>query len=296
MYERYFGLRERPFKLTSNPRYFLLTAKHAEALSALQYGISSRMGIVVLVGEAGTGKTTVVRAALSSQPAESRFVLINNPLLSTDDFFRLLVDGFGLSAAAAASKPRLLAELTGTLDAGYQSGMPCGLIVDEAHALPHDLLEQIRLLANIECDEDKLLPVVLVGQPELGDRLNEPHLRQLKQRVSLRCTLDKLNMTETAAYVAGRISVAGGDGAAIFSRAAVDAIYRGSGGIPRVISVICENALVTAFGADERPISDWTIRAVCADLDLEPAGTPDPRTLASAGIAGSGDGAQPSDQ
>jgi general secretion pathway protein A len=268
MYERYYGLRQRPFNLTSNPRYLLLTAAHAEALSSLQYGISSRIGIIVLVGEAGTGKTTVIRAAMASQPAGGHFVVMNNPLLSRGEFFQHLAEGFGLSDEAAASKTRFLSELTQALRASVGSGRQTGLIVDEAHALPYEILEEIRLLANIETDEEKLLPVVLAGQPELGDRLNNPDLRQLKQRVALRCSLRTLRPRETAAYVAGRIGVAGGDPAKIFTAEAVQLIHKDSGGVPRTISVICDNALVTGFAADQRPIDVDTVREVCRDLDL----------------------------
>lgn len=268
MYERYYGLRQRPFNLTSNPRYLLLTSAHAEALSSLQYGISSRLGIIVLVGEAGTGKTTVIRAAMASQPPGAQFVVMNNPLLSRTEFFQHLAQGFGLTDAAVGSKTRFLSELTQVLEESVLSGNQTALIVDEAHALPYEILEEIRLLANIETDEEKLLPVVLAGQPELGNRLNNPDLRQLKQRVALRCSLRALTLKETAAYIAGRIGVAGGDAANIFTGKAVQLIHRYSRGVPRTISVICDNALVTGFAADERPIDVGTVRDVCRDLDL----------------------------
>lgn len=269
MYERFYGLPERPFSLTSNPRYLLLTTAHAEALSTLQYGLSSRRGIVVMIGEAGTGKTTVIRAAIASLPAGGRFVTMNNPILRRSEFFQHLADGFGLSPVASTSKTRFLAELTKTLEASLRSGEQTALIVDEAHALPPDILEEIRLLANIETDEDKLLPVVLAGQPELADVLNRPELRQLKQRVAMRCSLGPLSLKETAAYIAGRIRVAGGDPATIFSPDAVELIHVCSGGVPRTISVICDNALVTGFAADERPVSRRTVQDVCRDLDLK---------------------------
>src|SRR6266571_2587720 len=140
MYERYYGLRQRPFNLTSNPRYLLLTPPHAEALSSLQYGISSRIGITVLLGEAGTGKTTVVRAALASQPAAGHFVQLNNPLLSRSEFFQHLVQGFGLSDEAAGSKTRFLSELTRALEEIVANGRQTGLVIDEAHALPYEIL------------------------------------------------------------------------------------------------------------------------------------------------------------
>jgi general secretion pathway protein A len=269
MYERFYGLRQRPFNLTSNPRYLLLTSAHAEALSSLQYGISSRLGIIVLIGEAGTGKTTVIRAAMAAQPLGAQFVVMNNPLLSRTEFFQHLAQGFGLSDDAVVSKTRFLSELTHVLEERALSGHQTALIVDEAHALPYEILEEVRLLANIETDEDKLLPVVLAGQPELGDRLNKPDLRQLKQRVALRCSLRTLTLRETAAYVAGRIGVAGGDAVKLFTGEAVQLIHRYSRGVPRTISVICDNALVTGFAADERPIDVETIREVCRDLDLK---------------------------
>ena len=268
MYERYYGLRERPFNLTSNPRYLLLTPTHTEGLSALQCGISSRRGIIVLVGESGTGKTTVIRAAVASQ-TDACFVLINNPLLTRSEFLQHLAEGFGLSDQAATSKPRFLSELTRMLETNLRNGGQAALIVDEAHVLPDEILEEIRLLANIETDEYKLLPVVLAGQPELADRLNSPTLRQLKQRVALRCSLGALQIKETAAYIAGRIRVAGGNPVTLFTPEAVELVHQCSKGLPRTISVICDNALVTGFAADERPVGRNTVLEVCRDLDIE---------------------------
>ena len=268
MYERHYGLRERPFSLTSNPRYLLLTSAHSEALSTLQYGISSRRGIIVVTGEAGTGKTTVIRAAVTPHPSGSRFVFVNNPLLTRSEFFEHLVEGFGLSEEATASKSLFLSELTERLEVSLRNGHRTALIVDEAQALPCEILEEIRLLANIETDEDKLLPVVLAGQPELADRLNEPSLRQLKQRVALRCALGPLQVKETAAYIAGRIRVAGGEPAKLFTGAAVELIHRCSRGVPRTINVICDNALVAGFAAAECPVGHKTVAEVCRDFDL----------------------------
>jgi general secretion pathway protein A len=268
MYEHYYGLRERPFSLTSNPRYLLLTSAHAEALSALKYGMNHRVGIIVLVGEAGTGKTTVIRAAMASRITGGSVVLLNNPILDRHEFFEHLVHGFGLSEEAARSKTRFLSELTRKLEGSLRSGILAALIIDEAHALPHEILEEIRLLANMETDDQKLLPVVLAGQPELGECLNGACLRQLKQRVALRCSLRPLQITETAAYIAGRIRVAGGDAATMFTSEAVELVHERSQGVPRTISVICDNALLTGFAADQRPIGRDTVLEVCRDLDL----------------------------
>lgn len=269
MYEAFYGLRERPFDLTSNPRFLLLTGKHREALSNLQYGLMSRRGLTVLVGEVGTGKTTLVRAVV--QEFENRGAIIgylNNPTLTRDEFYEFLAAAFALPPAAAVSKTRLLVELADLLRARHAVGALTGLVIDEAQALPDFLLEEVRLLANIETDAVKLFPIVLAGQPELADRLNQPSLRQLKQRVALRCQLDALDAKETAEYVAGRIRVAGGNGVLVFTRQAVDAIHERSGGIPRLISVICDNALISGFAADRRPVSCDIVEDVCRDFDL----------------------------
>jgi len=270
MYERYFGLLERPFDLTANPRFLFLTTAHREALSTLQYGITAQKGLTVLIGEAGTGKTTLVRAALESlRRTNSRAIYLNNPTLTRQEFVEFLAEQFGLSPDSARSKTRFLSEVTHVLTERQRHGSPTALLVDEAQSLPDELLEEIRLLSNIETATEKLLPIVLVGQPELASRLNDVHLRQLKQRVALRCALHPLDLRETAAYVAKRLRIAGGDSAAIFTREAIEAIYEASAGIPRTISVICDNALVSAFALDRRPVDLDIVADVCRDFDLE---------------------------
>ena len=269
MYESFFGLCERPFDLTPNPRYLVLTSGHAEALSNLEYGISSRKGITLLSGEAGSGKTTVIRTALSRQPSRVHCVYLHNPALTRREFVEMLATQFGLSANAKVSKTALLIELEELLRARSTSGEITVLVVDEAQSLPLDLLEEIRLLANIETNDEKLLSVIMAGQPELGVRLNDQALRQLKQRVALRCDLRPLTLQETAAYVAGRIRIAGGVGAHVFSREAVVLIHERSSGIPRTISVIADNALLTAFAIGLRPVNGPTVREVCRDFDLD---------------------------
>ena len=271
MYERFYGLKERPFDLTANPRYLFLTAKHREALSHLQYGVAGRKGITVLIGEAGTGKTTLVHAALESKRGHNTFVVhMSNPVLTRGEFIEFLAFAFGLRPDAHTSKTRFLLELTRVLVDRQTSGAGAALVIDEAQCLPHELLEEIRLLSNLETAVDKLLPVVLVGQPELADRLNEPSLRQLKQRVALRCMLPPLDAAETVSYVATRVQIAGGDHRELFTAAAVETMYEYSGGIPRTISVICDNALVSGFAADEKPVSRQTVLEVCRDFDLSP--------------------------
>jgi type II secretory pathway predicted ATPase ExeA len=189
MYEQFYGLGELPFDLTPNPRYLLLTPGHREALSNLEYGLSSAKPVTVLVGEAGTGKTLLLRTAVESERCRNvRCVHVNNPTLTRSEFVEILARAFGLSAQAAGSKATLLAELEQVLRERRARGEITALLVDEAQSLGAELLEEIRLLANIESATEKLLPLVLAGQPELGARLDAPQLRQLKQRIALRCT------------------------------------------------------------------------------------------------------------
>jgi type II secretory pathway predicted ATPase ExeA len=282
MYEEFFGLRERPFELTPDPRFLMLTARHREALCNLQYGMAARKGITVLVGEAGTGKTTLVRRAL--QKLDGKSIYLNNPAMTREEFFEFMAASFELSDRAAKSKAAMLIECERLLVEKSQRKELTVLVIDEAQSLPYELLEEIRLLANIETASEKLLPVILAGQPELADRLNEPSLRQLKQRVALRCELAALSVQETAAYIVGRVRVAGGDGAQLFSRQAITIIHQHSGGIPRTISVICDNALVSAFALGRQTVGQDIVREVCRDFDFGGAG---PARTSSASSQGS---------
>ena len=268
MYETFFGLSERPFDLTPNPRFLVLTRVHREALSNLEYAIASRKGLTVLLGEAGSGKTTLIRAAIERQPERVHCVHLNNPALTRTEFVEMLAHHLGLSDKAAASKAVLLTELEELLRRRHASGEVTVLIVDEAQSLPLELLEEVRLLANIETNDEKLVCVIMAGQPELATRLNESALRQLKQRVALRCELRPLTLHETAADLAGRIKEAGGQGARVFTREAVTLMHERSGGVPRTLNVIADNALVTAFAANRRPVASDTIIEVCRDFDF----------------------------
>jgi len=269
MYESFYGLRERPFELTPNPRFLLMTSHHREALTTLEYGLSARTGVVLLTGEAGTGKTTIVHAALQSQETrQSLAVYLNNPSLTRAEFIEFLAAGFGLSPEAARSKTRCLSELTDALAARHSAGMMAALIIDEAQCLPDALLEEVRLLANIESASEKLLSIILAGQPEVAARLNRPALRQLKQRIGLRCALTALTVQETAAYIAARVRTAGGDATSLFTPEAVETIHERSAGIPRTVSVICDNALVSGFALDQRVIDRSIVLEVCEDFDF----------------------------
>ncbi len=269
MYEDYYGLRERPFDLTPNPRFLLLTPNHQEALTNLHYGIAQRKGVTAVLGPAGTGKTTLVRMAVARIVDEGgRCLTLNNPTLSRSEFVQLLARGFDLSPKAAGSKTLMLSELEAQLRRFHQAGVNTALVIDEAQALSDELLEEVRLLVNLETDTEKLLPVVLTGQAELADRLGQPGCAALKQRIALRCRLLPLTASETAQYVEFRLRTAGGDPGRTFTRRAIDLIHQRSGGIPRTISVICDNALMSGFALDQRPIGRDLVLEVCRDLDF----------------------------
>jgi type II secretory pathway predicted ATPase ExeA len=292
MYESFYGLRERPFDLTPNPRFLFMTGQHREALTTLEYGLSRRTGIALLVGDAGTGKTTIVHAALQADSVRrSHVVYLNNPALTRTEFVEFLAAGFGLSAAAAASKTRCLAELTEVLATRHAAGTMAALIIDEAQCLPDGLLEEIRLLANIESAAEKVLSIILAGQPELAARLNHPSLRQLKQRIGLRCALEPLTAAETNSYISARVRTAGGDAASVFTPDAIQTIHDRSGGIPRTISVICDNALVSGFALDRRPVDRAIVLEICRDFDF--ADTSDEPRDAAASLAAPKDGSSP---
>jgi general secretion pathway protein A len=272
MYQQFYGFRDLPFELTPNPKYLFLTKQHREALSTLVYGLSSAKGVTALIGEAGTGKTTLLHAALQSEQCRHvSCVYLVNPTLTRSEFVEVLSNQFGLSERAARSKAVMLQELDGVLRERRARGQLTALLVDEAQSLSNELLEEIRLLANSETATEKLLSLVLAGQPELKDRLNEIGLRQLKQRVTLRCEMTPFALQDTAAYIAWRIRTAGGEAAKVFTREAVILIHERSGGIPRTISVICDNALLTGFGLGRQPIDREMVLEVARDFDLHEA-------------------------
>jgi general secretion pathway protein A len=277
MYERFYGLQERPFDLSPNPRFLCFTPQHREALAHLEYGLAGRPGVTVLVGEAGTGKTTLVRKALQASNDSSTIVHLTNPTLTRTEFFEYLASSFGFSSEAGSSKTQFLRELAEALS--DDSSPRLALVVDEAQSVPYELLEEIRLLTNAESAGGRSIAVVLAGQPELGRRLDEARLRQLKQRVVLRCELTPLSLKDTAAYIHARVRTAGGEATQLFTRDAVIAIHQHSAGIPRVISVICDNALVNGFAADQKPVGANTVHEVCKSLSLpfnEPPKVPGP--------------------
>jgi type II secretory pathway predicted ATPase ExeA len=271
MYEQYYGLRERPFDLSPDPRFLFLSKGHREALMHLRYGLTGRPGVTVLFGEAGTGKTTLVRAALQAAGGHNAMIVhLSNPTLTRLEFYEYIASGFAFGPDATTSKSAFLRELERTLASRAADGGVLALVVDEAQSLPHELIEEVRLLTNTESN-GRSVAVALVGQPELAGRLNEPQLRQLKQRIALRCELPPLGLRDTAAYIAARVRVAGGNADALFTREAVTAIHEHSGGIPRVTSVICDNALVCGLAADTKPVNRALILDVCRDFAIGPS-------------------------
>jgi len=286
VYERFYGFREAPFELTSNPRFLFFTAQHREALSNLEYGLSVAKPVTVLIGEAGTGKSTLLRAALASEMCRHvTCVFIDNPMLTRAEFFETLASRFDVGENAQSSKATLLGRIEWIVRSRQSRREITALVVDEAQALPDEILEEIRLLANLETPTSKLLPVVLAGQPELAARLNDPRLRQLKQRIALRCELKPLDLPDTAAYIASRIRTAGGDPANIFTREAVTLIHEFSHGLPRTISVMCDNALLSGFALDRRPVDGDIVREVCRDFDLRVAAAIPPAGPQPAAVA-----------
>ncbi len=282
MYQRFYGLRELPFELTPNPKFLFLTPRHKEALSNLQYGVSSAKSLTVLVGEAGTGKTTLLRAVLESEEnTRVQWVYLNNPLLTREDFVRTLAKRFGLGREAGLSKSAFVEGLERALVERRACGETTVLVVDEAQSLSYELLEEIRLLANIETSTEKLLVVILAGQPEFAERLNEPGLRQLKQRVALRCEIAPFQISETAAYIGSRIRTAGGE-AQLFTREAVMAIHEHSRGIPRTINVICDNSLLSAFALGRPQVDREIVLEVVRDFDFRSDAAAERRPVAPA--------------
>ncbi len=269
MYERFYGLRERPFDLAPNPKFLFLSARHDEALTHLRYGLSGRPGITLLIGDAGTGKSTLISAALKGDHVgRSRVAMVSNPTLTRMEFYSYLAEAFGFSKEAAVSKSTFLHETEAGIDACHAEGGVLALIVDEAQSLSHELLEELRLLTNTEGRSNRSLALLLVGQPELGDRMNDTSLRQLKQRVALRATLAAFTLKESAGYIAARITVAGGRPNQLFTRDAIMAIHDAAKGVPRTISVICDNALVTGFATNAQPVGADIVAEVCRDFDL----------------------------
>ena len=276
MHEEYYGFVEKPFSLTPDPKYLYKSESHANAFDLLQYAIRRREGFVVVTGDIGTGKTTLCRAILEQLDRKTFTALVLNPFLSEEDLLRLILQDFGVVSRAEIKRGRLdgvsKQELIETLNEFLLSLLPLRagalLIIDEAQNLPLQVLEQIRILSNLETDKEKLLQIVLVGQLNLKDQLRSPELRQLDQRVSIRYELKPLTREETSAYVAHRLTIAGGGAAVSFSPKALDLVHRFTSGIPRLINLVCDRALLGGYSARSNRITPEMVGAAAAGLDL----------------------------
>jgi type II secretory pathway predicted ATPase ExeA len=270
MYLNHYGLTEPPFGLTPDPKFIFKTESYLEALSTIKYGVEESKGIIIVVGEVGTGKTTTLRSAIQHFGRHVQSAYIFNPSLTGTEFFEQICGNFSLGLSRTASKPERLDALGRLLTQRHAQGLRTALIIDEAHGLPEELLEEVRLLVNFETSSEKLLQVILCGQPELSAQLNRPDLRQLKQRVSLRCSLKPLTPFEVNEYIRFRLKVAGATRVNLFEPEAVALISRISQGVPRVINNICDNALLYGFSSDCSVVGADLVQEVIQTLDLGP--------------------------
>ena len=276
MYEEYYGFGEKPFSLTPDPKFLYRSETHANAFDLLQYAIRRREGFVVITGDIGTGKTTLCRAMLDELDRRTFTALVLNPFLSEEDLLRLILQEFGVVSRDEVKRGRLAnvtkQDLIDTLNDFLLSLLPLGasalLVVDEAQNLPLQVLEQIRILSNLETDKEKLLQVVLVGQLNLQTLLRSPEMRQLDQRVSIRYELKPLTRRETAAYVEHRLMVAGAANAVRFTTRALDLVHRHSGGTPRLINLICDRALLGGYAERTNRIEPDLVVRAAENLDL----------------------------
>src|SRR5229473_2037233 len=276
MYEDYYGFAEKPFSLTPDPKYLYRSQSHANAFELLQYAIRRREGFVVVTGDIGTGKTTLCRALLEQIDRTTFTALVLNPFMSEEDLLKRILQDFGVISRdemkagrlADVTKQELIDVLYDFLLGLIPLKASAVLIIDEAQNLPLQVLEQIRILSNLETDKEKLLQIILVGQLNLKTLLRSPQLRQLDQRVSIRYELKPLDIETVAAYVAHRLTIAGGSASVAFTAKALARVHRFSGGIPRLINLICDRALLAGFSARASRITHDMVKRAAKSLDL----------------------------
>ncbi len=269
MYKSFFGLKESPFNANPDPRFLYLTSQVEEALTGLMYGIQTRKGFITLTGEVGTGKTTLVNRLLDwLHHRRARTAFLFNSRMNTNQLFDFILAEFDISCDSR-SKSQQLMKLNQWLLDRYRAGETVVLILDEAQNLTFPVLEEVRLLTNLETATDKLLQIVLSGQPELEDKLKLPELRQLRQRIMLRCKTTPLSKEQTHDYILKRLKIAGAGDQLIFSPEAMDAIHIYSLGIPRVVNLLCEHSLVNAYVDQQRPIKSKVVEDVAREFQLD---------------------------
>jgi general secretion pathway protein A len=270
MYKAFYNLKRNPFEITPDPSFLFPTKRHNEALAALYYGVRRRKGFVVLTGEVGTGKTLLLRCLLQllKQSEDVAYAYVFNGRLSPVEFLQYVAGDFGLPGSGK-NKSELLLQLASYVISRSQKRLTTVLVVDEAHHLSTDILEEIRLLTNLETTSEKLLQILLVGQPELDDKLDSVELRQLKQRIALRSHLAALDLDETRGYIERRLQLAGSPNPSVlFPQDAVVRVYRHSRGFPRLINTICENGLIAAYACQAFQVSPEIVDAIAKDFRL----------------------------
>ena len=265
MYSEFFGLNEKPFSITPDPRYLYMTNRHSDALAHLIYGIRESGGFIQLTGEVGTGKTTLIRSLLEQMPEAAKLAVILNPNLSALEFLAAICVELNIELPEQHTRSSLITALNRYLLQAHAEGIRVVLIVDEAQTLDAELLEQVRLLTNLETTRQKLLQIILIGQPELRDLLARPDMRQIAQRITGRFHLEPLSRAETGAYVQHRMRVAGAQHE-VFTAGAVRELFRRSGGIPRLINVVADRALLAAYTIDSPRISGRLVRRAAAEV------------------------------
>ena len=290
MYHHYFGLSEAPFSIAVNPRYLFMSARHRDALAHLLYGVGSGGGFILLTGEVGTGKTTINRCLLEQMPDDTDIAIVLNPALDARELLATVCDELGIEYDAAQPSLKTLTDaLHAYLLENHARGRKTVLLIDEAQHLDFDVLEQIRLLTNLETNSEKLLQIILIGQPELAQLLARPELRQLNQRITARYNLEPLNLAETGAYIHHRLQVAGmTPDREIFPPAVVRGIYRHTRGIPRLINVLCDRILLGAYGRNKNRADRAMLRLAVQEVLGEEGAAPDRRGWywATAGVLG----------
>lgn len=267
MYEAYFGLREPAFSLTPDPRFLWLSETHEEGLSSLVYGITRRKGFVLLTGEVGAGKTTLLRAALDRIPTDTETALVlNTSDLRPFDLLKLIAVELRIEPSRLESKVDYVIALNAFLLERLKSGINTVLIIDEAQNLGAELLEEVRLLSNLETDTEKLLQIVLTGQPELRQILASPNLRQLRQRIAIEHHVEFLSLEEIHPFLAHRIEVAGGRYEDVFTPDLEPVFHEYSGGCPRTVSLLADRALLAAYSKDMRPLPKWLLESKAKEM------------------------------
>lgn len=276
MYRQYFSLNAKPFELLPDPAFLFPGSAHTKALLYLEYGIQEQSGFILFTGEVGAGKTTLIRALLAKVPERVTIAKIFNTRVGSDQLLKMINDDFGIPSTGA-DKADLLRDLNGFLIEQYAEARRSILIIDEAQNLGPAQLEEIRLLSNLETAHAKLLQIILVGQPELRDRLGSPELIQLRQRILVHCHLSSLNVVETGRYIFHRLEQAGNRHALLWHEGALERVHAASRGIPRLINILCDYILLDAFSAENREVSAESVDELLAQLDFEAQFWPAPR-------------------